>query len=390
MDEKRHGVIHVRADFHRRGMVRHHGDADGFRPCLNLIVYRPHDTAVEILYCLDFQPQVAVMSGFVARIHMQENEVVCAQGFDCRLRLSFIIRVGQSGGTLHYDVSQSCIAPDAADEVYGRYHRPTPYLRIHLRHGLHRRTIAAAPWPDGVRHVFAPGAALPVERMTGKQLLRLFCQPVYQVGSLLGRLSLVPSAFGIYVILSFGICLEVIAGLGPCLQFFPFIIEMVVWRSALHVLVSTFYYKQMSVLYSLDEMNVGTAQLLFEPVCQPSALVRSEMATVVVLYPAAFHTDDIAAHGQVTLLKIVADTRRFKGAAPFIYLVLVVTEDAAVCHLTAGQEPVGHGNQSAAASLSRQHIHVWGVGILQRGLSTEPFHPVVCHSVTQDYYVLHS
>ena len=145
----------------------------------------------------------------------------------------------------------------------------------------------------------------------------------------------------------------------------------------------------MPVLYSLDEVNVGTAQFLFEPVCQPSALVRSEMAAVVVLYPAAFHTDDIAAHGQVARLKIVADTRRFKGAAPFIYLVLVVTEDAAVCHLTAWQEPVGHGNQSAAASLPRQHIHVWGVGILQRGLSTEPFHPVVCHSVAQDYYVLH-
>ena len=66
----------------------------------------------------------------------------------------------------------------------------------------------------------------------------------------------------------------------------------------------------MSVLYSLDEVNVGTAQFLFEPICQPSALVRSEMAAVVVLYPAAFHTDDIAAHGQVALLKIVADTRR--------------------------------------------------------------------------------
>ena len=59
------------------------------------------------------------MASLVARLHMEEHEVVLVQSFYCRLRLALIVGVGKSRGSLHLYYFESGIMAYAPDEVYG-------------------------------------------------------------------------------------------------------------------------------------------------------------------------------------------------------------------------------------------------------------------------------
>ena len=89
-------------------------------------------------------------------------------------------------------------------------------------------------------------------------------------------------------------------------QLAPRFVGMVVGWGACHVLVATSYYKQVSVLYALDEHHTVVAQLLVQQVDELLAVVGSKVSAVVVLYLAVGNADDVAAQGEVVGPHVVA------------------------------------------------------------------------------------
>ena len=110
---------------------------------------------------------------------------------------------------------------------------------------------------------------------------------------------------------------------------------MVVGWGACHVLVATSYYKQVSVLYALDEHHTVVAQLLVQQVDELLAVVGSKVSAVVVLYLAVGNADDVAAQGEVVGSHVVAYRSGFQWSATFIYLVHVIAKYGGISHLAA-------------------------------------------------------
>ena len=81
---------------------------------------------------------------------------------------------------------------------------------------------------------------------------------------------------------------------------------MVVGWGACYMLVATSYYKQVSVLYSLDKLHTVVAQLLVKYVDELLAVVGSKVPAVVVLYLAVGNADDVTAQGEVVGAHVVA------------------------------------------------------------------------------------
>ena len=349
-------------------MVWHQGNAHRLVPRLHLFIDGTHHSAVEVLDGLELELEVAIVACLVARLHMQEHEVVVTKSFEGCCCLAFIVGVGQSGSTFNDDVLQSGIVAYSSDEIHGRNDVAALYLWEHLRQGLHGRAVATAPRPDAVGGVLALCLALAVERVLSQQLLRLQDEVVDQVCCLLCRHAVTvflvgPALFGFYE------------------QRSPLLVGMVVRRSTLNVLVAVLYDEQVAILNACDELDVFIAQLLVKIFDECVAVFCFQVSAVVVLYASVGKSYDVATHGKVVRLHLVAYRCSLKRSAAFIDLVEVVAKYCGVGNLAARVKALGHRHHAAAASLACKKIHVWGVGILKKCFAAQSCDSVVCHAV---------
>ena len=157
----------------RSRVVWQHCYGNRLIPVLNLLIYWSDDTAVKILYSLDFQINVALMASLVTCLHVQEYKVItalkCVNGSLC---LAFIVCIIKACCALHVNVLKSCVYANSFYKVNRRYHR-APLNSKFLRQCLHTWLVAWRPHPDAVGRVFALCHTLKVNRVVFKQLLCL-------------------------------------------------------------------------------------------------------------------------------------------------------------------------------------------------------------------------
>ena len=110
------------AHLDRRVVVGQHSNADGLVPRLGLFVDRTYHALVEVLDGLHLQLHIAVMTGLIAGLYMQEHEVLGLQVIESRLGLCLIVGVPQTCCTRYLDDIQAGIFSDALNKIYGRHH----------------------------------------------------------------------------------------------------------------------------------------------------------------------------------------------------------------------------------------------------------------------------
>ena len=164
----------------------------------------------------------------------------------------------------------------------------------------------------------------------------------------------------------------------------------VVRRRAVDALVAALNHQQMAVLHAGTEMHAVVAEHLLQIADERVALLRLQTAAGMILQDVALHADEVAAQGQVALLQLHADGGGLQGAAPLIHLMLVVAQDAAVGHLAAGMEAIGHRLQQAVAPVAGQPVHVGHVGMLQQGFPSEVIAVPVGHAVAENDDMFHT
>src|SRR5574344_54880 len=367
-DQERHRFTHVRTYFHRRRVVGQHSAGYLFVPFFHLIIYSGNHAFVQIFYRLQLQFHITVMPGLVARLHVQEYKVLCLQSLECSLRLSLVVGVSQSCGTGHLDDVQTRIVADAANQVHGRDDAAGVNFRIELHQRLHRRTIAAAPGPDGISLTLTARSAGDVERVLGQQVLWTDDQGIQQVSRVLWRHSawvrLRVSRFRFHQ------------------QRSPFLVGMVMGWGTHDVLVATADYQQMSILDARDKLYTVIAQMFIQIFDEHIAVFRLQITAVVRQDSAVAQRDDVAADGHVVRAHVIADGSSFQRTSALIYLVQVVAHDGGVRHLTARYESLRHRDESPRASFLRHAVHGRSLGILQQRLSAESLYRMVSHPVT--------
>ena len=88
------------------------------------------------------------------------------------------------------------------------------------------------------------------------------------------------------------------------------------------------------------------------------------MSAVVVVYFAVEEGNDVAAHGHVLRLHLVAYGSGLQRAAALVYFIEVVAQDGGVGHLAARMESLGDGVQAAGLAVLGQQVHIGCVGKL--------------------------
>ena len=218
--------------------------------------------------------------------------------------------------------------------------------------------------------------------MAGQQLLRLEDELVDEVGSLLRR----HPAF-----LNGSICF--------CLhqQGLPRFVRMVVGRGADDVFRAALDNQQVAVLYAGNEFHAlatlpcidGRSQFAVEIFDEQRGVLGFQVPSVVGDNLSVFDGNDVAAYGHIVVGHLVTNGGGFQGAAAFIYLVQVVTQDGGVGYFAAGRESLGNRYQASGAALASKAVHVFRPGVLKQGLVAKTGHLVVGHPVAQNNKVLH-
>ena len=156
------------------------------------------------------------------------------------------------------------------------------------------------------------------------------------------------------------------------------------------VLVTALDNQQVAILDAGVDVYALRVEVLLQVLYQDVRLLRLQSAAGVVLQQRAIEADEVAAQGQVVVGQGHPDAGSLQGATALVDLVLVVAQDAAVGHLAARVEAVGHGLQHAAPAVAGQKIEVRRVGILQEGLASQGFDGPVGHAVAEYNEMLHS
>ena len=151
----------------------------------------------------------------------------------------------------------------------------------------------------------------------------------------------------------------------------------------MQVLVATLYNKQVAVLHSGVEVHALVAQFLLQVLYEYVGILRFQTTAGMVAQEVAVQGYEVATQGKVVVGQFHAYACRLQGATALIDNMLVVTEDAAVCHLATGVESVGHGTEQAASSHACQSVGIGGVGMLKQGFSTQCFIVPVGHAVAK-------
>ena len=145
----------------------------------------------------------------------------------------------------------------------------------------------------------------------------------------------------------------------------------------------------MAILYAGEELHAVIAELLVEIVNEHGAVFCREMASMVIKYLPVGKSDDIAAYGHIVGSHLISDAGSLKRTSTLIYLVEVVAQYGGVCHLAAWAVSVGDGDESAASPFLCQQVHIWCVGVLKKGLSSQSVNGMVGHAVSKNYQVFH-
>ncbi len=165
---------------------------------------------------------------------------------------------------------------------------------------------------------------------------------------------------------------------------------MVVGRGGDYVLVATAYDEQMAVLYARNKSYAVVAKLAVEHFDEFTPLLGSKMSAVMVGDIAGGREcENVASHGHVAGLHVIAYARSLERPAALVYFIEVIAENGSIGHLAARRETFGDCSQQSRTSLRGKAVKVGCVGIFQRSLSAEPFHPMVAHAVTEYYKVFH-
>ena len=125
------------------------------------------------------------MSGLIAGLDMQIDEIIRLQGFQCGSHFIFIIGIIQARCTFHCQATQVRIISDTIDQVYSRNHCPPFHLWELIRQTFHLRTIAGTPGPNTVSRVFPFRHPLLIQRMIFQKLLRTQDKIINQISGLL-------------------------------------------------------------------------------------------------------------------------------------------------------------------------------------------------------------
>ena len=264
--------------------------------------------------------QVAVVTGLIACLDMQINEVIGLQRVNGCLCLCSEVCVPKACCAGHIDDVQACIASDASDKVNGRNDGSFLDLRISLRQRCHLGAIAASPRPDAVGGVHASLLSLDVERMLCQQILTAKDEVGEQSGSLF--------CFGTF---SF----EYV--------FAPRLQGNIVRRRAMQMLVAALDDQQVPILNACIEVEALRAKLFLKEANQHVAFFRLKPSAGMVLQEIAFETNQVATKGKVVFSEFHTDACCLKRSSAFIDKVLVITEDAGVGNLATGMEAVGNG-----------------------------------------------
>ena len=302
-------------------MVRENCDAYRLVPGAYLIEDRLDESLVEVLDGLQLQFQITIMTRLVARLYVNINEVVailqCLDSCGC---LALVVGIGKTGSALNDDVAQTGVMADASDQVYGRNHRTLLDLWIHLGEGEHVRTVTAAPRPDKIGHSFATLLASHIERMVLQEFLTLENQLVQEVGCITtADVSLFASNLRQDRFHH---------------QLVPFLVGMVMRRSAVDMLVSVLHHQEVAVLDAGNKLDIRIffAEGIVEILDEHIRIFRFQVTTVVGDNLAVLHIDDVAAQCKVGRLQFIADAGSFERSASLVNLVLVIAHDRAVCY----------------------------------------------------------
>ena len=95
-DGKGDGFGGVRTKIYGRGVVGQKCHGHGFLPFRYGIKNRTCDMAVDVLYALEFQCQIAIVPGLVGGLDMQIDKVVGAQGLKGSTCLAGIVGIPQA------------------------------------------------------------------------------------------------------------------------------------------------------------------------------------------------------------------------------------------------------------------------------------------------------
>ena len=101
--------------------------------------------------------------------------------------------------------------------------------------------------------------------------------------------------------------------------------------------------EQVAVLYAGVEMHPSASvppgylvvggKVALEIFHEHVSLFCLYVSARVVLYLPVGDADDVASYRHVAGLQLYADRCGFEGSAPFVHLVLVISENGRVCHL---------------------------------------------------------
>ena len=147
----------------------------------------------------------------------------------------------------------------------------------------------------------------------------------------------------------------------------------------------------MAILYAFHPFYAVRAEFLVEKVNQRTCILCREIAAIMGFDSTVLaNADDVAAKSEVERLHLVTDGSGLKRTATFVNLVEVIAEYSGVGNLRTWVIALRNGYEATSTSHLCQHIHVRSLGELQRSLSAEFINGFICHSIAQNYYVLHN
>lgn len=92
------------------------------------------------------------------------------------------------------------------------------------------------------------------------------------------------------------------------------------------MLVATLDDQEVTVLDARNKFDTLVAEVLLEILDEQVALLGRQVAAMMIFDLAVLYADEIASHGHVVRLHVVADAGGFEGAAAFVDLMLVISE----------------------------------------------------------------
>lgn len=235
------------------------------------------------------------------------------------MAFSFVVRVPKSCCPLHVNDLKSCIDSDAFDKVHGG-DDGTVLEVVGVKQSLHVRTVAWAPWPNGVCRVFAFGYAFEVNRMFGKNFLTFENESIERISS---GLRVRRGSLDKFV--------------SPCLSWH------IVRRCACKVFDTVFHDEQVAVGKTRVEFDIRIAQFMVERLDEFVCLFGGNVACAVVLNLVSIKANEITSHCQFTGANRDSHACCFQTSSSFKDLWQIVAKERKVCDLAAGVVALWHG-----------------------------------------------